>query len=91
MTHFKVIVSRQERAESQGITGKSTYAASKVINALFLQDIAANYLEAERITPVMDSLNTHPLGSLYEVFAPSRPWRCGRVLSSFTTPSAAAG
>ena len=37
---------------------------------MFLQDIAASYLDAERITLVMDNLNTHTPGSLYEAFTP---------------------
>jgi hypothetical protein len=40
--------------------------------ALFLQDIAASYLDAERITLVMDNLNTHTPGSLYEAFTPEK-------------------
>jgi hypothetical protein len=38
--------------------------------AVFLQDIAASYPSAERITLVMDNLNTHTPGSLYEALAP---------------------
>lgn len=33
MEHYKVTLSEQERAELQGIAGKGTHAASKVINA----------------------------------------------------------
>ena len=36
MEHYKVTLSKQERAELQGIAGKGTHAASKVINALIL-------------------------------------------------------
>ena len=36
--------------------------------AVFLQDIATSYLDAERITLVMYNLNTHTAGSLYEAF-----------------------
>ncbi len=39
--------------------------------ALFLRDIARRYDRAERITLVMDNLNTHAPGSLYEAFAPA--------------------
>lgn len=38
--------------------------------ALFLDEIAGTYPEAERITLVMDNLNTHEPGSLYETFPP---------------------
>lgn len=46
---------------------KVTERRTKADGALFVQDIAANYLDAERITLVMDNLNTHTPGSLYEV------------------------
>ena len=36
MEHYKVTLSEQERAELQGIVGKGTHAAAKVINALIL-------------------------------------------------------
>jgi transposase len=38
--------------------------------ALFLQDIAGQYPEAEKILLVMDNLNTHTPGSLYETYSP---------------------
>ncbi len=38
--------------------------------AFFIQVIAQRYEKAERITLVMDNLNTHGPGSLYQVFAP---------------------
>ncbi len=40
--------------------------------ALFLRDIAQEYTKAERITLVMDNLNTHSPGSLYRAFAPEQ-------------------
>ena len=36
MEHYKVTLSEQERAELQGIAGKGTHAASKVINVLII-------------------------------------------------------
>lgn len=39
--------------------------------AVFLQDIDSLYQEAEKITLVMDNLNTHSPGSFYEVFPPN--------------------
>ena len=39
---------------------------------MFVQDIAASYPDAERITLVMDNLNTHAPGSLYEAFPPEQ-------------------
>lgn len=38
--------------------------------ALFLQDIAEQYPEAEKIVLVMDNLNTHTPGSFYETYSP---------------------
>ena len=39
--------------------------------ALFLKDVARRYCRAEKITLVMDNLNTHGPGSLYETFPPA--------------------
>jgi hypothetical protein len=38
--------------------------------ALFIREIAQRYEKAEKITLVMDNLNTHVPGSLYETFPP---------------------
>jgi hypothetical protein len=38
--------------------------------ALFLKELAGAYPDAERITLVMDNLNTHGPGSFYETFPP---------------------
>ena len=40
--------------------------------ALFLEAIAGKYEDANKITLVMDNLNTHTPGSLYEAFAPDK-------------------
>jgi len=40
--------------------------------ATFLEEIAANYEQAEKISLVMDNLNTHTPGSLYETFTPPK-------------------
>jgi hypothetical protein len=40
--------------------------------ASFLDDIAGQYQEAEKITLVMDNLNTHTPGSFYETFPPEQ-------------------
>ena len=40
--------------------------------AYFLEEIAAKYESAEKITLVMDNLNTHSLGSFYEPFQPDK-------------------
>ena len=39
---------------------------------MFVQDISASYPDAERITLVMDNLNTHTPGALYEAFTPEK-------------------
>ena len=39
--------------------------------ARFVRDIAAQYPRANRITLVMDNLNTHRPGALYEAFEPA--------------------
>ena len=51
---------------------KVTERRTKLDWAVFVQDIAASYLDAERITLVMDNLNTHTPGSLYEAFTPEK-------------------
>ena len=40
--------------------------------ALFIEELAAEYAGARRITLVMDNLNTHQAGSLYETFEPKK-------------------
>lgn len=40
--------------------------------ALFLELIANQYCNADKITLVMDNLNTHEPGALYETFAPDK-------------------
>ena len=40
--------------------------------ACFLEEIAGQYEETKKITLVMDNLNTHNPGSLYEMFEPDR-------------------
>ena len=43
--------------------------------AEFIEEIADSYNEAEKITLVMDNLNTHKPGSLYETFDPDKAKR----------------
>ena len=43
--------------------------------AQFIADIEQDYPDAEKITLVMDNLNTHKPGSLYETFSPDRAKR----------------
>ena len=51
---------------------KVTERRTKTDWARFIEDIAASYPEAQRITLVMDNLNTHSAASLYETFAPDK-------------------
>ena len=50
---------------------KVTERRTKVDWARFLRDIAAQYADATRITLVMDNLNTHRPGALYDTFKPA--------------------
>src|SRR5476651_2234536 len=47
---------------------KVTESRTKVQWAHFVQDIAQAYPDAQRITLVMDNLNTHTAAALYETF-----------------------
>jgi len=40
--------------------------------AYFIEEISETYKDADRITLVMDNLNTHTPGSLYETFSPEK-------------------
>ena len=40
--------------------------------ACFIEEIAAQYEQAEKITLVLDNLNTHNAGSFYEKFSPEK-------------------
>lgn len=40
--------------------------------AAFVESISESHREAEKITLVMDNLNTHTLGALYETFEPAK-------------------
>ena len=51
---------------------KVTERRTKIDCAHFIADIAAHYPTAQRITLVMDNLNTHTPASLYEAFAPDK-------------------
>lgn len=61
---------------NEPLTGKRmvkvTERKTKQDWAAFIEEIAEKYSEAERITLVMDNLNTHKAASLYETFAPEK-------------------
>ncbi len=51
---------------------KVTESKTKKDWAYFLEEIATQYESAEKITLVMDNLNTHTPGSFYETFPPDK-------------------
>ena len=51
-------------------TIKITKRKTKKDWAMFIKDIAMQYKDAKKITLVMDNLNTHKAGSLYDAFEP---------------------
>lgn len=51
---------------------KITEQKTKKDWACFIEEIALSYEDAAKITLVMDNLNTHKPGSLYEVFTPKK-------------------
>ena len=54
---------------------KVTERRTKFDWAQFIKEIAEYYESAEKITLVMDNLNTHKAGSLYEAFSPQEAKR----------------
>jgi len=51
---------------------KITERKTKIDWAVFLEDISTLYKDVKKITLVMDNLNTHTPGSLYEAFPPAK-------------------
>ena len=51
---------------------KTTERKTKIDWAYFIEDIATLYTGAEKITLVMDNLNTHTPGAFYEAFSPAK-------------------
>jgi hypothetical protein len=51
---------------------KITERKTKQDWAIFLEEIATQYKDAQKITLVMDNLNTHEPGSFYEAFLPEK-------------------
>ena len=71
---------------------KVTERRAKAHWAVFVQDIAQSYPDAERITLVMDNLNTHtPRPRCTRRLSPSRPRRFGTASSLSIPRSTAAG
>jgi hypothetical protein len=51
---------------------KITERKTKIDWAFFMEEIAEQYLEAEKITIVMDNYDTHKEGSFYDAFPPEK-------------------
>jgi len=49
---------------------KTTGHRTKIDWAIFIRELSEHYKDARRITLIMDNLNTHKPGSLYEAFSP---------------------
>ena len=49
-----------------------TERKTKRVWACFLEEIAGQYESAEKITLMMDNLNTYAPGSLYETYPPNK-------------------
>ena len=65
---------------------KITERKTKKDWAVFLEEIASHYREAEKITLVMDNYNTHTPGALYETFPPDQAKTLWDRFEFFYTP-----
>ena len=65
---------------------KVTQRRTKLDWACFVKEITEHYKDAEKITLVMDNLNTHKAGSLYETFSPEEAKRIRDRLEFVYTP-----
>jgi len=65
---------------------KITKQRTKIDWAEFIKEISENYKDAEKITLVMDNLNTHKAGSLYEKFTPKEAKRIWDKFEFVHTP-----
>ncbi len=66
---------------------KATERKTKSDWAAFMKDIAGHYERAERITVVMDNLNTHKPGAFYESFPPEEAKRLWERFEFVYTPT----
>ncbi len=65
---------------------KVTERRTKVDFAQAIRELVERYPQAEKVVLVMDNLNTHKLGSLYEAFAPAEARRLIERLEVHHTP-----
>lgn len=63
---------------------RTKQASSTLLIALFIEEIADQYKDAEKITLVMDNLNTHEPDFFMRLFHGKRQRNCGIVLNLFT-------
>ena len=63
-----------------------TERKTKSDGACFIKEIAEHYKQAKKITLVMDNLNTHKPGSLYEAYAPEEAKRIWNRFEFVYTP-----
>jgi len=70
---------------------KVTARRTKQDWALFIMEIGQSYPDAEKITLVMDNLNTHKAGSLYEAFSPEQAKKLWDRFDFVHTPNMVAG
>ena len=57
--------------------------------AIFMEELAHAYPEAEKIILIQDNLNTHNPSSLYETFSPEKAFRLSQRFQMFYTPKRA--
>jgi len=65
---------------------KITERKTKKDWASFVKDISVSYVDAERITLVMDNLRTHTLSAFYEAFSPEEARRLRKRFEFVFTP-----
>jgi len=67
-------------------TVQVTERRTKTDWAYFIKDLVDHYHEAEKVVLVMDNLNTHSVGSLYDAFSPGEAKRISDKLEIHFTP-----
>jgi len=65
---------------------KVTERKTKLDWACFIKEVEQHYEHAQKITLVMDNLNTHKIGSLYEAFTPQEARRIRDRFEFIFTP-----
>jgi hypothetical protein len=81
---FNVFMANEPLAGTRYV--KVTARKTKPDWAEFLREVADRYANAKQITLVMDNLNTHKPGALYEAFAPAEAKRLRDRFAFVYTP-----